>query len=43
MIAGDPYPQIVPGLGGGVLCACLSAAGWGLAVSVDMVGMGCSG
>ena len=27
MTAGDHYPEIFPGLGGGVLVACLSAAG----------------
>ena len=27
MTAGDHYPQIFPGLGSGVLIACLSAAG----------------
>ena len=27
MTAGDHYPQILPGLGGGVMVACLSAAG----------------
>ena len=27
MTAGDNYPKIFPGIGGGVLVACLSAAG----------------
>ena len=44
MTACDYYPKTFPGLGGRVLIAvCLLLTAWGLAVGVDMVGMGCSG